>query len=89
MEDTGTKSKRGFASMNPEKQREISRRGGQTAQRLGKAYRFTADQARAAGKKGGVAVSRDQAHMAEIGRKGGESFRRRRAEAVTPNSKKQ
>jgi general stress protein YciG len=39
---------RGFASMNPEQQRQIAKKGGET-------------------------VSQDRKHMAEIGRKGGES----------------
>lgn len=48
------KSKRGFASMDPEKQREIARRGGRAAHAQGKAHQFTSDEARAAGMKGGV-----------------------------------
>jgi len=45
------KSKQGFASMDPERQREIARRGGQAAHRLGKAHTFTPEEARLAGKK--------------------------------------
>ena len=37
------------------------------------ATRASSDEARVAGQKGGVAVSRDRAHMAAIGREGGES----------------
>jgi general stress protein YciG len=62
---------RGFASMNPEKQREIASRGGKAAHAQGRAHEFTADEARAAGRKGGQAVSRDRDHMAMIGRQGG------------------
>jgi uncharacterized protein len=89
MPNKGTKGKQGFASMDPERQRAIARRGGQTAHRLGKAHRFTQDEARAAGKKGGVAVSRDQAYMAEIGRRGGENLQRQRAKGKAHNSKEQ
>ena len=73
--------KQGFAAMDPEQHKEIARRGGQTAHRLGKAHTFTPEQAREAGQKGGSVISRDRAHMAEIGRKGGASERRRRTEA--------
>jgi uncharacterized protein len=70
-------NKRGFAAMDPEKAREIHRLGGQTAHRLGKAHTFTSEEARQAGKKGGHVLSRDRAHMAEIGRRGGENSRKR------------
>jgi general stress protein YciG len=45
------KSKRGFAVMNPERQREIARLGGIAAHRSGHAHQFTTEEARAAGKK--------------------------------------
>ncbi len=64
-------SKRGFASMDPEQQRAISREGGRAAHKQGVAHKFTSEEARAAGKKGGEAVSRNREHMAAIGRKGG------------------
>ncbi|WP_212004228.1 KGG domain-containing protein [Chitinophaga sp. HK235] len=64
-------SKRGFASMDPEQQRAISREGGRAAHQQGVAHKFTSEEARAAGKKGGEAVSRNREHMAAIGRKGG------------------
>jgi uncharacterized protein len=67
------KSRRGFASMDPEKQREIARKGGQAAHSKGTAHEFTSEEAREAGRKGGEAVSVNRAHMAEIGRKGGEA----------------
>src|ERR1043165_1772981 len=66
-------SKRGFASMDASKQREIASKGGRAAHAKGTAHEFTADEARAAGRKGGEAVSRDRTHMAAIGRKGGEA----------------
>ena len=72
--------KTGFASMDPEKQKEIAQRGGQTAQRLGKAHKFTQAETRRGGQKGGLAISRDRAHMAALARKSVEA-RRRRAEA--------
>lgn len=65
--------KRGFGSMDPERQREIARQGGKAAHERGSAHEFTSEEARAAGRKGGVAVSQNRAHMAEIGRRGGEA----------------
>src|SRR5215207_3580506 len=65
------KERRGFASMSPEKQREIASKGGRAAHEKGTAHEWTAEEARAAGRKGGETVSRDRAHMAAIGREGG------------------
>ncbi len=67
------KSRRGFASMDAARQREIASKGGRAAHAKGTAHEWTSDEARVAGQKGGVAVSRDRAHMAAIGREGGES----------------
>jgi general stress protein YciG len=70
----------GFAGMDSDKQREIARRGGRAAHQKGTAHEFTADEARAAGRKGGVSVSRDREHMSRIGRAGGKSSRAGRGE---------
>ena len=51
------KKRRGFAAMSVEKQREIARKGGRAAHEKGTAHEFTADEARIAGRKGGVAVA--------------------------------
>ena len=67
------KSKRGFASMDANRQREIASKGGRAAHQKGTAHEWTSDEARVAGRKGGEVVSRDRAHMAAIGREGGES----------------
>jgi len=72
MSGTG-KSKRGFASMDVSRQREIASKGGRAAHQKGTAHEWTSDEARVAGRKGGEVVSRDRAHMAAIGREGGES----------------
>ncbi|MCC5635411.1 stress-induced protein [Nostoc sp. CHAB 5844] len=68
MSDT---SKRGFASMDEDKQREIASKGGHAAHEKGTAHEFTSEEAREAGRKGGETVSQDREHMAEIGREGG------------------
>ncbi|MGZ3181341.1 MAG: KGG domain-containing protein [Telluria sp.] len=66
-------AKRGFAAMDQAQQREIASKGGQAAHQKGTAHEFNSDEARRAGQKGGEVVSRNRAHMADIGRKGGES----------------
>jgi general stress protein YciG len=71
-------SKRGFASMDSSKQREIASKGGRAAHAKGTAHEFTSDESRLAGRKGGEAVSRDRAHMSAIGREGGHSRGRTR-----------
>ena len=63
----------GFAAMDPEKQRALASLGGRAAHDRGKAHAFTAEEARAAGQKGGLAVSRDREFMARIGRLGGKA----------------
>jgi general stress protein YciG len=68
-----TRSNRGFASMDRSKQREIASKGGRAAHQKGTAHEFDSSEARAAGRKGGVTVSRNREHMAAIGRRGGEA----------------
>jgi hypothetical protein len=43
----------GFASMSSEKKREIARKGGKAAHAQGTAHRWTSEEAKAAGRKGG------------------------------------
>ena len=47
------KERRGFASMSPEKQREIASKGGRAAHEKGTAHEWTPEEARNAGRKGG------------------------------------
>jgi general stress protein YciG len=51
----GNTSNRGFASMDPDKQREIASQGGKAAHEKGTAHEFTPEEAREAGRKGGQA----------------------------------
>ena len=46
---------RGFASMDPEKQKEIARKGGRAAHAKETAHEWSSDEARVAGRKGGEA----------------------------------
>ncbi len=50
------RARRGFAAMSPERQRELASQGGRAAQRAGTAHRFTREEARIAGRKGGLAA---------------------------------
>jgi general stress protein YciG len=47
------KKKRGFALMNPEKQKQIARKGGKAAHEQGVAHQWNSEEARNAGRKGG------------------------------------
>ena len=47
------KERRGFASMSPERQREIASKGGRAAHEKGTAHEWSAGEARSAGRKGG------------------------------------
>jgi general stress protein YciG len=59
--------------MDPARQREIARMGGRAAHEKGSAHEFSSEEAREAGRKGGLATSRDREHMAAIGREGAEA----------------
>jgi len=49
------RSRRGFAAMDPEEQREIARMGGRASHEHGRGHEFTPEEAREAGRKGGQA----------------------------------
>lgn len=73
-------SNRGFASMDPERQREIASEGGKAAHEKGTAHEFTSEEAREAGREGGKAAhEKGTAHefnseeAREAGRKGGQA----------------
>jgi general stress protein YciG len=74
-----TSSKRGFAAMDKEKQREIASMGGRAAHEQGSAHEFSSQEAREAGRKGGRASGGNFANnpqrAAEAGRKGGQASR--------------
>lgn len=57
--------------MDPAAQARIAALGGTVAHENGTAHEFSQEEAKEAGRKGGLAVSRDRAYMAEIGRRGG------------------
>lgn len=78
------KSRRGFASMSPEQRARIASLGGRAAHASGNAHEYTSEEAREAGRKGGVAVSQDRSYMAEIGARGGRNGKGRKANKDTP-----
>jgi len=67
----GGKSNRGFASMDPQRQREIASEGGRAAHEKGTAHEFTSEEAREAGRKGGMARSANRRNAANSGGSGG------------------
>ena len=52
---TSTKRLQGFAVMDPQRQREIASLGGRTAHSEGRAHRWSSEEAREAGRRGGLA----------------------------------
>ncbi len=56
LEEAPPRRKRGFAAMDPKLVSELASRGGKAAQRAGTAHRFNSEEARVAGRKGGMAT---------------------------------
>jgi general stress protein YciG len=88
-----TTKKRGFASMDAAKQREIASKGGRAAHQKGTAHEFTTEEAREAGRKGGMAAhGRGTAHKftpeeaRAAGRKGGRASRGGTAVTEAPSA---
>ena len=70
----GAKSRRGFAAMSPETQRRIASEGGKASHASGggkashasgRGHRFSADEARDAGRKGGLVSRRGKKEVAK------------------------
>ena len=59
------KEDRGFASMDRAKQREIASKGGKAAHQKGTAHEWTSEEAREAGRKGGMASHRRRKEMGD------------------------
>ena len=54
-------SRRGFASMDPTEQRRIASEGGKASHASGQGHKWTSEEARAAGRKGGLTSRRGPA----------------------------
>jgi len=75
-------SKRGFAGMDPEKQKAIASAGGKAAHAMGKAHKYNSKTGAAAGRKShklGRAHQFTPEEAAEAGRKGGIAAAEKRA----------
>jgi general stress protein YciG len=59
------KEDRGFASMDRTKQREIASKGGKAAHLKGTAHEWSSQEAREAGRKGGMANNRKRQEIAQ------------------------
>lgn len=70
--------RRGFASMDDDKQKRIASLGGKAAHASGHAHEFSREEAQSAGRKGGMTVSQNKNHMAEIGARGGKAVSQNR-----------
>ena len=66
-EGSVAKEDRGFASMDRLKQKEIASKGGKAAHQKGTAHEWTSDEARDAGRKGGMASHRRRKEMMDQG----------------------
>jgi predicted phage gp36 major capsid-like protein len=68
---------KGFAALSEDERKQISSMGGRAAQAVGTAHRFTSEEARAAGRKGGAAVHakrKEEARLRGHAPKGGYSI---------------
>lgn len=54
------RGEQGFGSMDKDKQRAIASEGGKAAHRKGTAHQWTSEEARAAGRKGGLAYGKNR-----------------------------
>jgi general stress protein YciG len=66
---------RGFASMDRERQREISSQGGKAAHQKGTAHEFDSNEAREAGRKGGMVSGGRRRSRDAANTNGGEAAR--------------
>jgi len=66
-EGTVAKEDRGFASMDRNKQRDIASKGGKAAHQKGTAHEWTSEEAREAGRKGGMARHRRKQQQGDGG----------------------
>ena len=80
MEEIKKKSTRGFASMDPERQRAIASKGGQSVPKDKRSFALNKTLAAEAGRKGGQSVKPEQRSFAKgqklastAGRKGGQT----------------
>jgi uncharacterized protein len=83
--EKGESRGRGFAGMDPERQRQISSQGGKAAHQKGTAHEFDSNEAREAGRKGGMVSggrrrAREQAQQSRPGHEAEREQRERESE---------
>jgi len=81
------KEDRGFASMDRAKQREIASKGGKAAHQKGTAHEWTSEEARDAGRKGGIASHRRRRESMTQPEEGSESTRGTAGEDLNPQNR--
>jgi general stress protein YciG len=86
--EKGESRGRGFAGMDPERQRQISSQGGKAAHQKGTAHEFDSEEAREAGRKGGMVSGgrRRAREQARVNRTEKPEEREREAEAPEPET---
>jgi general stress protein YciG len=82
--EKGESRGRGFAGMDPVRQRQISSQGGKAAHQKGTAHEFDSEEAREAGRKGGM-VSGGRRRLREQPSHAGEKPVEREAESEREN----
>jgi general stress protein YciG len=80
------KEDRGFASMDRSKQRDIASKGGKAAHQKGTAHEWTSEEAREAGRKGGMASHRRKQEQQQQTPEGGNSGGGENSGGGNPNS---
>ncbi|PLX26281.1 hypothetical protein C0581_04710 [Candidatus Parcubacteria bacterium] len=76
MNNNNTTKKQGFATMSPEKRKEIARKGGMTAHSKGSAYKLTSSDRSKGGAKSSGNFKHNPELAREAGRKGGKISKR-------------
>jgi uncharacterized protein len=77
------KEDRGFASMDRAKQREIASKGGKAAHQKGTAHEWTSEEARDAGRKGGIASHQRRREQASTPSPGDQEVAMDRSESMS------
>jgi len=77
------KEDRGFASMDRAKQREIASKGGKAAHQKGTAHEWTSEEARDAGRKGGIASHQRRREQASTPSSGDQEVAMDRSESMS------
>jgi general stress protein YciG len=80
------KEDRGFASMDRAKQREIASKGGKAAHQKGTAHEWTSEEARDAGRKGGIASHQRRREQMGDGTSSAEDVRSMSSESMMSSS---